>query len=118
MRRASFPSDKSLAHLVNSGNLVNSPVTSSDVHRATAIDGGDKASAMGKATRRKPQVLTEEPSTEPVDRNVKLETDILFVDSEAFLLAVSNFGYGMGAHQVTKPAKGQELPKIYGNTYL
>ena len=98
LRRANFPSDKSLAHLVNSGNLLNSPVTSSDIHRATAIDGGDIPSAMGKATKAKPRVFSEEPSPVTIDRNVQLEGDIFFVDSEAFLLTVSNFGYGMGAY--------------------
>ena len=106
VRRANFPSDKSLAHLVNTGNLLNSPITSSDVHRATKIDGGDKPSAMGKGTKTKPKVFSEEPSMATVNKNVQLEGDIFFVDSEAFLLTVSNFGYAMCAYLGNEATKG------------
>ena len=106
IRRANFPSDKAMASLVNTGNLLNSPITSSDVHRATTIDGGVIPAEMGKGTKRKPTVLSEEPSTAVVDKDVHLGCDLFFVDGHAFLLTVSNFGYGMAAYLGLEKYKG------------
>lgn len=117
MRRANFPTDKGMASLVNTGNLLNSPITSSDVHRATAIDGGVIPSEMGKGTKPSPKVLTEEPSTAVVNKDVDLECDIFFVDGHAFLLTLSNFGYGMAAYLgVEKEKKTRSGSNIW--TYL
>ena len=106
IRRANFPSVKSMANLVNTGNILNSPITSSDAHRTIAIDGGVIPSEMGKGTKRKPTVLSEEPSTAVVDKDVHLGCDIFFVDGHAFLLTLSNFGYGMAAYLGLEKDKG------------
>jgi hypothetical protein len=101
-KRLSYPSDKQLAMLINRGAIINIPITSSDVHRATKIFGPDVASQIGKTTNSKPTPLPVEPIFKKelvhIRRNTKLHIDIFFVNQHIFLLSVSDFDYIMCVH--------------------
>lgn len=97
-RRADYISAGAIASAINLGSVVNSKVTSTDVYRAKKAIKSTVAERMGKATRYKPRVMSEEPSQVDIPKNVKLYADIFFVDNHAFLSTLSNFGYGMCAY--------------------
>jgi hypothetical protein len=82
IQRAAFPSDKGMAAMLNEGNLINSPITSSDVHRATKIDGANVPAHIGKATQRTTASIPVEPSPIVIDRDISVSVDNFFVDSE------------------------------------
>ena len=97
-RRADYISSGGLANAINTGSILNSPVTSADVHRTKKVVKVTVPERMGKATKQKPRLLSVEPTTHKVPREVDLTGDIFFVDNHAFLLTMSNFAYGMAAY--------------------
>ena len=94
-RRADYISSGGLANPINTGNILNSPVTSTDVHGAKKVVKVTVPERIGKATKQKPRLLSVEPSVHKVSRNVDIAGDIFFVDNHAFLLTMSNFAHGM-----------------------
>ena len=97
-RRADYISSGGLANAINTGNMINSPVTSTDVHRTKSVVKVTVPELMGKATKKKSKLLPIEPSSHKAPRDVNLIGDIFFVDNHAFLLTMSNFAYSMAAY--------------------
>lgn len=105
MRRLAYPSDKQLALLINRGAIINVPVTSKDVHRATRIFGPDVASKVGKMTKRKPHGIPVEPIPQwnlLVRKDTTLAIDIFFINQHAFILSLSDIDYLMCAHLIDR----------------
>ena len=100
-----YPSDHSLAHMINTGGLLNSPVTAQDVQRAHELYPSVDA-LRGKTTRQASTPYREEPVHHLISAVITLSVDIIFVLSHAFLLSVghpiaftmvSHLGWELGA---------------------
>jgi hypothetical protein len=89
MRRLGFVSSKDEAAMVNSGSILNCPVTAADVYRASRIDGPDIASLKGKTTAKPSKTVTVEYLPRPVSATQTLHVDIMFVEGDPYLISVS-----------------------------
>jgi hypothetical protein len=104
-----YPSPQSLIDMINQGAIVNCPVTAKDVARANNIFGPDLASVRGKTRKGKIKVPPVEFLPREISSDLVLNTDIMFVNSNAFLISVSTplgltivneLGYSKGARSL------------------
>ena len=84
-----YPSPQSLIDMINQGAIVNCPVTAKDVARANNIFGPDVASVRRKSRKGKVKVPHVDFLPGVISSNLVLNTDIMFVNSNAFLISVS-----------------------------
>jgi hypothetical protein len=89
MRRLGYISSKDEALMLNTGSILNCPVSSSDVYRAARIQGMDVASLKGK-TRWSPSAIVKiEEVPRPVFTRQVLHVDIMFIEGDPYLISVS-----------------------------
>ena len=84
-----YISDADLIKTIQSGAIMNCPVTVQDVQRARAIYGPDIASLKGKTTWKRPPVVRIEQVPRPLQSAQTLHVDIMFVESDPYLVSVS-----------------------------
>jgi hypothetical protein len=87
--RLAYPSPKSLVDILNTGSVINAPVSSKDVARATKIFGPDLASLRGKSHRRNTPAVKFDYLPRQVTSDLVMNADIMFVDTLAFLISVT-----------------------------
>ena len=96
--RLAYPGAQSVTDMLNLGSIINCPVTSKDVARAHQIWGKHQiADLRGKTHRRTPEIVKVESIPRVISSEVVLNVDIMFVDSDAFLISV---GTPLGITQV------------------
>jgi hypothetical protein len=88
-RDLGYASDKDMIEMINSGAIINLPITAQDVRNATAIFGPDVPSLKGKTVKMKPAIAKIEAIPRPLTIEQSLHADIMFVDSEPFLISVT-----------------------------
>lgn len=89
IRILGYPSPQSVINTINSGAIINCPVTAQHIRNAYALFGPDVAALRGKSTHHKPITSNPSVSTVQVLRNLTLDIDVMFVNGYAFLLSVS-----------------------------
>ncbi len=87
-RNLGFPSDGGLSYAINNGALLNCPITTSDVARATQIYGPDPYELQGKHHRQQQMPVVFEPAEMSTDKMQELHVDAMEVDGEQFILSV------------------------------
>ena len=88
MKNLGYPSNADLVKLMNSGALMNSPVTKQDVYRALDIYGPDVASLKGKTKSLKAPPVKIERIPLPAETELTLHADIMFVHKDPSLIVV------------------------------
>lgn len=108
-RAMGYPSPQSLIDMLNAGSIINCPVSSKDVARAQKIYGPDLGALRGKSKRHKVKSAPLEFLPREVASDLVFHTDIMFVNSVAFLLSVttplglttvSELGLGKGSRSL------------------
>ena len=91
IRRMGYPSIRDAIELLESGSIVNCPVTVQDIVRAQNIFGTDIGILKGKMTHKKsdPVNLSHLPKLTGVSIFQALNTDIMFVDGMPYLITIS-----------------------------
>ena len=91
IRRLGYPNAAAVINLLNSGSLLNCPVSAQDVRRAYSIYGPDLASVYGKYTHPKPNIVSTESieSVAAEEREQTLHVDIMSIRGELFYISVS-----------------------------
>lgn len=89
-RSMGYPSNVSMIKLLQSGAILNAPITVADLQRAEAIYGPDIAALKGKTKRRKPITAKFEHIPVPPQSEQTLSADIMFVNGEPFLVIVAD----------------------------
>jgi hypothetical protein len=84
-----YPSPQSLIAMINSGSIINCPVTAHDVARAKEIFGPDLGALCGKSRKKKVKVPPMEFLLREVASNQTLAVDIMFLGGIAFLVSIS-----------------------------
>ena len=78
-----------LRKILNSGAVIECPVTSVDVSKAEKIYGAAVPGLKGRTVRRTPMDgRTIEPASEAVDKVLHMHMDVMYVNSHPFLLGV------------------------------
>jgi hypothetical protein len=85
--------------LIRYGGIVNCPITAQDVVRA--IYGQDVGSLKGKTKRLKSEPAKVEYVKREVSANQTLYVDVMFIESEAYLVSMSK---PLGLTQITQIA--------------
>jgi hypothetical protein len=89
LRRIGLPGMREFIRLINTGGIVNCPVTAHDVYRANRIYGPVIASLKGKSKLKSPEVVKVEHIPRPVISELTLHVDIMVVEGIYFLVSVS-----------------------------
>ena len=89
MRRLGYVSAKDEAAMLNSGAILNCPVTAADVYRATRIYGKDIATLKGKTVASPSKTVKVEYIPRPVSSTLTLHVDIMFIENDPYLISVS-----------------------------
>lgn len=89
MKELGYPSEASMIELINTGSILNCPVTAHDVHRASKIWGNDVPSMKGKQKLVKSNPVKVEFVPRPVVSLLVLHIDLMMVETELFLISVS-----------------------------
>ena len=88
-RRLGFPPSQSLARMLNSGSIIDCPVTSRDVILSDSIYGPAEPSVKGRTTNRAGQDNRTWEPTEVVEKPIlEMHTDIMYLSGMPFLLSV------------------------------
>lgn len=88
-RLLGHPSPANLIKMINSGAIVENKVTAQDVRRAQSIWGPSVESLKGKTKTHASPRVTVEHVPAPVERELALHADILFVDGDPHLIVVA-----------------------------
>jgi hypothetical protein len=108
-----YPGPKSLIDMINQGAIINCPVSAKDIARANSIYGPDLASLKGKTRKQKVSNPPIDFLPREITSDLILNTDIMFVNSNAFLVSVSTplgltivneLGYTKGARSLKSVA--------------
>ena len=89
MANLGYPSTKTFIDMIKAGTISDIPVTAQDVWRAEHIWGRDVNSLKGKTVLKKNAAVDIEYVATPVDQNITLFADIMFVQGEPYLITVS-----------------------------
>jgi len=89
MANLGYPSTKTFIDMIKAGSISDIPVTVQDVWRAEHIWGPDVNSLKGKTVLKKNAAIDIEYVATPVDQNITLFADIMFVQGEPYLITVS-----------------------------
>lgn len=89
MRTLGHPSNADLIQMIKMGAILNLPTTVHDVHRAQAIYGSDVASLKGKTKRQAARQAKVEFLPPLPQQDQALYADIMFVNSQLFLIVVA-----------------------------
>jgi hypothetical protein len=89
IRKMGYPSTRQAIDLVQSGAVLNCPITAHDILRAEKIFGPDIASLKGKTVLTKNVPIKKEYISKPVSEIQSLHADLLFVDNNPYLITVS-----------------------------
>ena len=101
-----YPSPAALIKLINSGSIINCPVTAHDVIRAADIYGPELGSLRGKTHQRSGMSYRPESLPRVVPAEQVLNVDLMFINGRVFLISrsaplaltmVSDLGYRVGA---------------------
>ena len=88
-RKLGYASPGQLIKLIGQGKLVNSNITAQDVVRSLDIWGPDLGTLKGKTPSHQAQVEEEQPLLDNIQqRDQIMYIDIMFVNSDPFLIAV------------------------------
>jgi hypothetical protein len=89
--RIGSASNKDVIDLINSGGIINCPVSAQDVYRALRIYGPDISAIKGKSTNRKPVAVKIEYIPRPIVATQVLHMDIIFISGKKlpFLFSIS-----------------------------
>jgi hypothetical protein len=92
MRKMALPSAASLAKLLNSGAILDCPVTAADVYRAEDIYGPHMSSLKGKTTTHPAPIVKFDYLPRTVQQDQTLHMDLLFIEHypRPFLLSVAD----------------------------
>jgi hypothetical protein len=80
LRKMGLPSVASLVKLINSGSILNCPVTAHDVLRAQDIWGPDIGSLKGKTTTHRRDVVKIEPLKKIFQVEQSMHLDLMFIE--------------------------------------
>jgi hypothetical protein len=86
--RLGYPSDRTFSEMVDKG-ILNSPITSYDVQRATKIFGPNVANLKGKTVSKTGEAVKVEYLPPPIEKDQLLEIDVMFMDRDPYLISVS-----------------------------
>lgn len=89
IKRAGYPSMAQFLKMINSGALIDCPVTAADLKLCHDIYGPDIASLKGKGKQRKSKPVLDTSIPMAVIQRQSLHADIMFVDREPYLVTVS-----------------------------
>jgi hypothetical protein len=91
-RKLGYPSPSALFEVITHGGIVNCPVTGQDIQRAMQIYGPEIAAIKGKTVENKsiPMRFEKVIDQKLIQKNQTLNVDIMFVNSRAFLISVTN----------------------------
>jgi len=89
MANLGYPSTKTLIDMIKAGTISDIPVTAQDVWRSEHIWGRDVNSLKGKTVQNKNVAVDIEYVGRPVDQNITLLADIMFVQGEPYLVTVA-----------------------------
>ena len=84
-----YPNIRDLLEVINTGSIINLPVTQRDVLRAYNIYGPDLASIKGKTTSKKQVRADMDTIVKHIRMDQSLCTDIMFVSGEPYLISIS-----------------------------
>lgn len=84
-----YPSDRDLIRLIEAGKILNCPFTSRELIQARQVYGPSIGALKGKTKRDAPRAVPIFPVPIPLQPDQVLYCDIMFVDSEMFVIAVS-----------------------------
>jgi hypothetical protein len=84
-----YPSSQSLIDMLNTGAIVNAPVTAKDVARATRIFGPSLGTIRGKTRKNKVSSAPLEYLPREISSQLVLHVDIMFISGTAYLISVS-----------------------------
>ena len=111
-----YPSEATVIAMINSGSILNCPVTAHDVRRAIHIWGPSLGSIRGKSTLLPQSGVLEDPKPLSLqDTPVVMHVDLMFVASAVFLVSVatplsltgvSHLGFGKGSKSTEAIKKG------------
>ena len=87
--RLGYPSVAALIQMINSGSIINCPVTAQDIARAHDIYGPELGVLKGKATKQRITSTPLEFLPREITSSLVLHVDIMFVDRMVFLLSVA-----------------------------
>ena len=119
-----YPSEGIVISMLNSGSILNCPVTAQDVRRAVHIWGPTLGSIRGKATIQPQSGVIEDPKPLSLqDSPIVLHVDLMFVASAVFLVSVASplaltgvshlgFGKGCKSADVIKKALGEQMDNL------
>ena len=91
LRKLADPSPENLCKLLNTGAILNCPITATDVRRAVNLFGPSLESIRGKTKRRQsPPAIERELLDRPLlALNVEIYMDIMFIDGMPALVSVA-----------------------------
>ena len=98
-KQLGYASDKDLIKLINSGGIINCPVTAHDVYRASRIYGYDIPSLKGKSKIKPSAIIKIEHVPRPVVSELTLHVDLMAIEGDPYLITVSTpLGLTMVTH--------------------
>eukprot|EP01040_Poterioochromonas_malhamensis_P013796 gene13796-15214_t len=119
IRTLGYPTPRQLIEMIQSGTILECPVTIHDVVRAHDIFGDDIPSLKGKTTHKKTPPINVEFINKPTTETQVLHTDIMFIDSLPYLISISTPMNLLLATSLDSRAKEDIAPAIINhiNTY-
>ena len=110
VRSLGYPSHSNLIQMINSGSIINCPVSAKDVQRAYNIYGPEIGNLKGKTVLRPSIPYKEEHLPRMIAKEQTLHVDLMFVNLHAFLVSVgtplgftmvNDLGYKVGGKAKT-----------------
>ena len=91
IERMGYPGVKTMMQLINSGAVLEMPITTADVRRCYEIYGKSLAEIKGKTTQIRPVILDRDDlkMSQAIVNTVTLHLDVMYVEGAAFLVGVS-----------------------------
>ena len=115
MQELGYPSSKDLIELVETGGILNCPVTAHDIRRAERIYGPDIPSLKGKTKTQKPLDATVEYIPRPAMQELTLHCDLMFVKGDPYLLTVFT---PLGLTMCTHLSEGRGIESVRKALFL
>ena len=87
-KKMGYASTQDIVEMINSGSIINLPITVRDVKIAEEIYGKSIAIMKGKTRHTSPPVFNNNIVPRPLLKDQKMYSDIMFVNGHAFLVSV------------------------------
>jgi hypothetical protein len=89
IRNLGFPSARQVIDMIQSGSILECPITVHDVVRANEIFGPDIPSLKGKTSHKKTPAFKTEFINKPTTEQQVLHADVMFIDNMPYLISIS-----------------------------